>query len=246
MSLRFYEIAEAEHRIQSPITEEQLLLLGEMCHADKSTRLLDLACGKGEMLCQWALNYGVIGVGVDISHVFIEAARTRGFDLAVWDKVSWVKGDAADYPADFHQFDIVSCLGATWIGGGLLGTIELMRIPLHDAGGMLVIGEPYWHEIPPDDVYAALEIEHDTFDTLEGTKERFKSAGVELVDMMLATHEGWDGYMEKQFKTVDKWLENNPYDEDADSLRKWIDNAQKTYNEYGKPYMGWGVFVLRV
>jgi hypothetical protein len=44
---------------------------------------------------------------------------------------------------------------------------------------------------------------------------------------------------------VDKWLENNPYDEDADALRKWIDNAQKTYNEYGKPYMGWGVFVLR-
>jgi len=245
MSLRFHEIAEAEHRIQNPITQEQLLLLGELCNASGSSRLLDLACGKGELLCQWALHYGVIGVGVDISHVFIDAARHRGFDLAVWDKVSWVQGDADDYPAAHHQFDIVSCLGATWIGGGLLGTIELMRVALHDAGGTLLVGEPYWNELPPDEAYEALEVEPDTFDTLDGTKERFKAAGVELVDMLLATHEGWDGYMEKQFKTTAKWLDNHAFDSDADALRLWIEAARASYEKYGKRYLGWGIFVLR-
>jgi SAM-dependent methyltransferase len=246
MSLRFHEIAEAGHRIQSPITDEQLLLLAEMCHVNSSTRLLDLACGKGELLCQWALHHGVIGVGVDISPVFIAAARHRGFDLAVWDKVTWVEGDAADYPTDFHQFDVVSCLGASWIGGSLAGTIDLMRVALHDAGGTLIIGEPYWNELPPDDAYAALGVERDTFDTLDGTKARFKAAGVELVDMLLATHEGWDSYMDKQFKAVARWLDNNPDDSDADALREWIDNARTSYNKYGRYYMGWGIFVLRV
>ncbi len=245
MSLRFHEIAEAEHRIQNPITKEQLLLLGEMCSVSKSTRLLDLACGKGEMLCQWALHYGAVGVGVDISQVFIAEARTRGFDLAVWDKVSWVQGDAADYPVAYHQFDVVSCLGAAWIGSGLLGTLELMKIALHDAGGTLIVGEPYWNELPPDEAYTDLGVEKDTFDTLDGTKARFKAAGVELVDMLLATHEGWDDYMEKRFKTVERWLDKHPYDTDADALRTWNDRDRAAYQKYGRYYMGWGIFVLR-
>jgi SAM-dependent methyltransferase len=246
MSLRFHEIAEANHRIQNPITQDQLLQLGEMCHANRSTRLLDLACGKGELLCQWALHYGVVGVGVDISKTFIAAARHRGFDLAVWDKVSWVEGDAADYPAQHHQFNTVSCLGATWIGGGLLGTIQLMRVALHDDGGTLMIGEPYWNELPPDEAYAALDIKADTFDTLEGTKVRFQTAGVELVDMLLAAHEEWDTYMEKQYKTVAQWLDKHPHDPDHAALSAWIERSRTTYEQYGRPYLGWGVFILRV
>ena len=39
--------------------------------------MLDLACGTGEMLCTWARDHRVSGLGVDISSVFIAAARAR-------------------------------------------------------------------------------------------------------------------------------------------------------------------------
>ncbi|NWF68376.1 MAG: class I SAM-dependent methyltransferase [Chloroflexi bacterium] len=246
MSLRFHEIAETNHRILNPITEAQLLRLGELCHASSSTRLLDLACGKGEMLCQWALHYGVIGVGVDISPVFIAAARARGFDLAVWDKVSWVEAAAAEYPAEHHQFDIVSCLGATWIGGGLLGTLALMRVALNKAGGTLLIGEPYWLETPPAEAYTALEIQPDTFTTLEGTQARLKSAGAEIKDILLATPEGWDAYVNERAQAVAHWLETRAADADAAALRDWDERERRAYQQYERPYLGWGVFVATI
>jgi len=66
MLLRFHEIAETYHRILNPFTEEQLMLLGEICRLHPGMKQLDLACGKAEMLCRWAQKYGIIGVGVPI------------------------------------------------------------------------------------------------------------------------------------------------------------------------------------
>ena len=70
-----HEIAEADHRILNPFTDEKLTLLGEVCRLRRGQRQLDLACGKGEMLARWAQRFGISGVGVDISGVFLDAAR---------------------------------------------------------------------------------------------------------------------------------------------------------------------------
>ena len=44
MSLRFHEIAETYHRILNPFTEDQLILLGEICRLHSGMKQLDLAC----------------------------------------------------------------------------------------------------------------------------------------------------------------------------------------------------------
>src|SRR5829696_2950561 len=81
MSLRLHEIAEASHRILNPFTDEKLMLLGDMCRPEAGQRHLDLACGKGEMLCRWAKRFGTVGLGVDLSEVFLAAARARAAEL---------------------------------------------------------------------------------------------------------------------------------------------------------------------
>lgn len=51
---------------------------------------------------------------------------------------------ALRYEAEPRSFDVgVSCVGGTWIAGGLAGTLELMRRPLL-AVGLLLVGEPVW------------------------------------------------------------------------------------------------------
>ena len=77
MSLGHHEIAEAGHRILNPFTEEKLRLLGQVAGVSAGTRVLDLACGKGEMLCRWAEWFGSGGLGVDLSPVFLGAAVAR-------------------------------------------------------------------------------------------------------------------------------------------------------------------------
>jgi SAM-dependent methyltransferase len=244
MSLRFHEIAEGNHRILNPFTEEKLMLLGEICRLQPGMRQLDLACGKGEMLCQWAWRWGIEGVGVDISKVFLAAARARATEMNVEKQTTFVEGDAGQYAAEANDFDIVSCIGATWIGSGLVGTIELLRKALKD-GGLMLIGEPYWIDSPPEPAYESAGVGKDDFTDLIGTLDRFESAGMELVEMVLANPDSWDRYVASQWWTLDEWLRANPDDADAPALHEWIALSKRDYMHYGRRYLGWGVFVLR-
>ncbi|MDX1991020.1 MAG: methyltransferase domain-containing protein [bacterium] len=245
MSLRFHEIAESNHRIQNPLSLEKLRLLGELCHAHEGMRVLDLACGKGELLCQWAAAHNIIGIGVDISAVFIEAAQKRAFELDVFNQLTFVEADAGDYPQEHHQFDLISCMGATWIGGGLVGTLNLMATALKPNGGWLLVGEPYWAETPSDEVAKVLGVQVDEFATLEGTLDRFESAGLELVDMTLSSLDEWDRYIASQWNTIYQWLDENEDDPDAADLRRWIQANRRIYLTTQRQTMGWGAFVLK-
>ena len=244
MSLRFHEIAETYHRILNPFTEDQLILLGEICRLHSGMKQLDLACGKAEMLCRWAQKYSLSGAGVDISSVFLDAARKRAVELGVTDLLTFAQGDAGEYPQTAHDFDVVSCIGATWIGNGLTGTVELMR-PMLKLGGWMLIGEPYWIDPPPEAAYAAMGVRKDDYVSLDATLDRFESAGMRLVEMVLANHYGWDRYEAAQWIAVDDFLCSNPNDSDAPALKEWISNNRHAYLKYGRRYFGWGVFVLR-
>ena len=244
MSLRHHEIAEADHRILNPLVESQLRLLGEVARVGPGTRVLDLACGKGEMLCRWAEWFGASGVGVDLSTVFAAAARARADELEVADCVSIVVGDAAAYVPEPGAFDIASCLGATWIGDGIAGTIDLLR-PAVRPGGLILVGEPFWLEEPPPGAAAALGLGDGDYVSLEGTFDRLEAAGLELVEMVLANQDSWDRYEAAHWRTVADWLLANPDDPDHDAMRRFLDDGRRAYLAWGRRYLGWGVFVTR-
>jgi hypothetical protein len=242
MSLQFHEISEANHRILNPFTHEKLMLLGEICRLQPGMRQLDLACGKAEMLCQWAKQWNIHGVGVDLSEVFLAAAHERAIELGVEDQITLVQGDAGSYLADAKSFEIVSCIGATWIGGGLTGTLKLM-LPAMKDGGLLLVGEPYWIDPPPP---AAIEAYgKDDFTSLVGTLDRFESVGLELVEMVLADQDSWDRYSVGQWWTFYEWMRANPNDPDLPAMRETNARWRRIYLEVGRRYFGWGVFVLR-
>lgn len=245
MSLHFHEIASKTIRILNPFTEDQLMLLGEVCCLSPGMAQLDLACGKGEMLCQWAQKYEISGIGVDISSVFLDEAKRRAEELEVTEKLEFVQGDAEKYAQEAHDFDVVSCIGATWIGHGLIGTLELMK-PALKPDGLLLVGEPYWVEQPPEEAYAALDINKDDYVSLAGTLNRFESSGMRLVEMVIADQHGWDRYEAPQWMAVDNFLRTDPDYHDAKALYEWTSNNRRSYLEYGRRYFNWGVFVLRI
>ena len=242
--LHFHEISETNHRILNPLSDEKLMLIGELCRLQPGMTQLDLCCGKGEMLCRWAQRFGISGVGVDISDVFLTAARQRAAELGVLDRLMLVEGDAARYQPN-QRFDVVSCIGATWIGNGLAGTLDLMKRALAP-GGLLLVGEPYWIDPPSSEAIAALGVGEEDYTSLIGTLDRCERAGCELVEMVLADGNTWDRYVAAQWWTLQQWLTTHANDPDAEALRSWWKQGQRSYLEYGRRYFGWGVFVLRV
>ena len=64
--------------------------------------------------------------------------------------------------------------------------------------------------------------------------------------MVLADHHGWDRYVAMQWMAVADWLRANPNARDAAELRKLHEHSRREYMTYGRRYLGWGVFVLRL
>lgn len=245
MSLRYHELAEAEHRILNPFTDVQLMQLGQVCRLSSGQLILDLACGKGELLCRWADRFAVGGLGIDISEVFLSAARQRAVELGVEHRVSFEHGDAGKTELEKNAFDVVSCIGATWIGDGVAGTLRLMR-PALRGRGLLLIGEPFWLSAPPPEAYAALQVRPDEFTSLLGTCDRLAEGGADLVEMVLADETSWDRYVAAQWWTIDQWLNNaNPDPNEAAEMRRMANQARRSHLEFGRAYLGWGVFVCR-
>lgn len=242
---RSFAIRERDHRIHDPFTAEKLAILGDAIRLRPAMTVLDLACGSGEMLCSWSRDHGITGTGVDISTVFVDAARTRAVELGVSEDVAFVHGDAAGY-VSATPVDVAACVGATWIGGGVSGTLTLLERSLRP-GGLVLVGEPFWRMDPPDQ--AAVEGSgaptKDIFHDLPGLIETFGQLGWDVVEMVLADEDSWDRYVAAQWFTVRTWLDANPDDELASELRAELDTAPLRYVRYQRRYLGWGVFVLK-
>lgn len=243
MSLQLHEIAEAGHRILDPFTDAQLMELGAVARIGADTRVLDLACGKAEMLCRWAQTLGCQGVGVDLSEVFSAAARARASELGVNQQILIEQGDASSYVPESGSFDVACCIGATWIGGGVPGTVDLLR-PAVPSTGLILIGEPFWREPPPPEARAAVGDDPELYADLSGLLRQFDAAGVELVEMVLADEHSWDRYVAAHWWTLRQWLDANPSESLHTLARAFLDESRSSYLRHQRRSLGWGVFVL--
>ena len=241
---RIFTIRESNHRIHNPFTPGKLAALGQALRLAPDTRVLDLASGSGEMLCTWARDHRITGTGVDISTVFTGQARARATELGVADRVSFVHDDASGYVAD-EPVDLVACVGATWIGGGVTGTVELLGNSLRP-GGLMLVGEPYWRREVPDQetARACLAQGVEDFLLLPELVERFGDLGYDVVEMVLADQDSWDRYQAAQWLNLRRWLDDNPDDELAATVRAELTTEPVRYTRYQREYLGWGVFAL--
>lgn len=241
---RIFNITESAHRIHNPFTPDKFATLGAALRLESGARVLDLGSGSGEMLCTWARDHGIVGTGIDMSALFTGQAKQRAEEIGVAHQVEFIHDNAAGYVSD-EKVDVAACVGATWIGGGVAGTIELLAQSLRK-GGVILVGEPYWRQWPLTEEIAkgCLVNSISDFRTLPELIASFGGLGYDVVEMVLANQDGWDRYEAAKWLTMRRWLDVNPDDELAQEVRSKLASEPARHATYTREYLGWGVFAL--
>lgn len=179
-----------------------------------------------------------------MSSAFTASARARAEELGVADRCSFVHGDAAAYTSEEH-YDVASCLGASWIGDGLPGTLDLLERSLRP-GGLVLVGEPYWRRVPEtDEIARACHAgSREEWHTLPDLVAELVGLGWDLVQLVLSDADDWDAYHGAQWLSLRRWLDANPGDELWSRMREELDTLPIEHVTYTREHLGWGIFVL--
>jgi SAM-dependent methyltransferase len=231
----FHELAERDHVIQNPLSEEKIELLGEYVRLGPESRVLDIACGKAGPAIVLASTFGCRVVGVEIRDTFAGEARARIAAAGLGALVDVHVGDGREFVREPESFDAALCLGASFVWG-FIGDATAALAPAVRQGGFVAVGEPYWRSPPP------AGDRHEGYVDLRTTAERFAGAGVALTGLIAASDDDWDRYETMHWRALEEWLADHP---DADELRAGHERRRDTYLAYQRELLGWAIFVGR-
>ena len=236
---RYFVVAEAKHELQNPTSVEKLVLLGERLGLGPDSRVLDVASGRGGPAVLLAQKFGCTVRGIEIAPEFHAAALERATTAGVADRVSFELGDASQATLEPESYDAALCLGASFVFGSLVDTVDALA-PAVRYGGYVAVGEPFWRRLPLPEDY---EDRRDPWTTLEGTVVVFETSGLSVVSVIASSEDDWDRYETLHWRSVEQWLAANAGDPDAAEIRARHEREKRTYLRHGRELLGWAIFL---
>ena len=239
----YYDATHRDHLFCNPTSAEKMDELGRVLELDSESRVLDIACGHAECLVRWTEQYGITGVGVDLSPYAIRHAERRRSSRAQNADLTLLHMKGEDYRAD-TPFDVAMCVGASWIWSGYVGTLKAL-MSFVGPSGLIVSGEPYWIREPPEEYLKADGLTRDQFFTLDGCRSAARELGLEVVWMIGSSLDDWDRYEMHQAASFDRFAREEPDHPDLEAIRARRRTADEIYVRWGREHLGFAVWVFR-
>jgi SAM-dependent methyltransferase len=222
----WHELVERDHELHNPTSAEKIRLAGSYLRLGPQTSVLDVACGTAGPALILAGEFGCRVRGVDVSAVFIEAARHRIADAGLETLVSVELADAAQV-SEWPSCDAALCIGAAFVWGHI-GDAAAALAQAVGGGGAIAVGEPFWRERGRDE---------DGFVDLPQTVARFEAPGVDLTGMVAASDDDWDRYKSLQWRAA--------VETGGDEVMETHLGRRDYYLSARRAELGWAIFTGR-
>lgn len=145
MLIRYAEIYE-NTEILNPIDRETWQIIGETCKLTQTSRVLELASGKGAFALYLAKRFGSQIDCFDRDPEFVEYSTKRAHELDLTQFARFTARKAEDIVVEPEVYDLGVCLGALYIfrdagWKALMGGVK--------PGGYLAISDLFCKKVPP-------------------------------------------------------------------------------------------------
>jgi cyclopropane fatty-acyl-phospholipid synthase-like methyltransferase len=240
---KFTTVAHRDHVLLSPIHAERLDRLIEMLALAPGDRVLDVGCGKGEMLRRVVERFDADGLGVDINPQFVAEAERHVIARASRGQLEFQNVAARELELEPTSLAAMLCMAASHAYGGFRPLLREAR-RLLCPGGLLLAAEGFWMRSPDPKYLALLEATPDELTTHEGNQTVALEEGFTVRHNEVASVEEWDDYEGRYAAAVERFTAEHPDDPDAPAMRDRIRGWRDGYTRWGRDTLGMGFYLL--
>ena len=242
---KYFDIIHREHVLCNPMSVEKIDELIALLRLKPGARVLEIAIGKGEFIIRLAERYEIDGVGIDLSPYCISDVKEKCKDRVPDAQLTFLEMDGANYePEEAESFDLVACIGASWIYGGHEGTLKALS-EMAAPGSWVVVGEPYWRQEPVAEFLRAIGLERRSFGMHHENGEVGQGLGLELVYTLVSNQDDWDRYEGLQWYAATEWASAHADDPDVGEVLKRVVENRENYLRWGRETLGWSIYVFK-
>lgn len=240
---KFYSIIHQYHEICDPMSTAKLDEIIELLKLAPGSTVLDIACGKGEVLARIAGRYSISGVGVDISPYFVAHTQQKLNERVPGARIEILNMDGADYRPD-QPFDLAMCIGASWVYKGHRETLNALK-NMTKPGGLILVGEPFWIKEPDEAYLVATNYTRDLCGAHYENVIAGENEGLSPLYTLVSNQDDWDRYETLQWYAAEKYAAAHPDDIDVKELLARIAIDRVNYLRWGRDTVGWAMYLFR-
>jgi SAM-dependent methyltransferase len=240
---KFYDVTHRYHEVWNPTSRAKLDELIGLLRLNPGSAVLDIACGKGELLTRLAERYEISGIGVDISPYCVTDAEQKLRERVPGAQIQILNMDGADYSPD-QLFDLAMCIGASWVYKGHRGTLSALKT-MTKPDALILVGEPFWLKDPDDEYLVAENLTRDMFGTHYENVLVGEDEGLFPLYTMVSSQDDWDRYETLQWYAAEKYARDNPDDPDVSEILTRVAHGRTNYLHWGRDTLGWAMYLFR-
>jgi ubiquinone/menaquinone biosynthesis C-methylase UbiE len=228
-------VAHRDLAIMNPVSSDTLDAAIGQLDLSANARVIDIGCGKGELLRRIAATYACSVEGIDSSEALIAEAQQRV------PRGTFRAADARMLPLAAESYDLAACIGAShaFLDDPLASLARLVR-----PEGLVLFGEGYWRTKPDAAYLAATGMTASEFGPLEATIGSAWNAGLALRESFVASEVDFVRYETTHARAIAAHARANPDDAEALAMlersRKW----QDAFERWGRHTMGFALYLF--
>ena len=239
---KFSTIAHRDHEFYSPLSTQKIDRVLNLIPLTPTDKVIDVGCGRAEMLIRLCERTGAQGIGIDFNPTFIQQAQQNAVGRITDNQIMWISKPVAEVDIEPTSLKAALCIGATHAFGNYHTTLTILS-ELVEPGGHILVGEGYWKTLPGQAYLDFLGATVDDYDTHANNIRAGANAGLKPLYAVVSSDDEWDHYEGLYARAIELYTHAND-DSDVPAMQERISKWREAYLQWGRATLGFGLYLF--